>query len=204
MDEKATAVYRGLLLEIKYRVEAIDATLVGQVPLRGRIAEELCFLQLRMICELIAIGCLVLHGDLSSRHADLLKSYKADWIFNSLARLHPKFFPIALEHEDSQTNPPSWIHKKDGFLTREEMVVLYNREAGNHLHRGSARNILKSERPLRLTEIRGWRDKIVGLLNRHIVLSPDEKRICYFIMNDGEDRVGSNLFEAINIQAKPS
>jgi hypothetical protein len=43
MDEKATAVYRGILFEIKYRIEAIDATLGGLVPLRARIAEELCF-----------------------------------------------------------------------------------------------------------------------------------------------------------------
>ncbi|MGY8662276.1 hypothetical protein Q3C01_07895 [Bradyrhizobium sp. UFLA05-109] len=195
MNEKATEVYRSILVEIKFRVEAIDLVLARKVPLRSRVAEELCFLQLRMICELIAIGCLIVHGDLSSKHADLMKSYKADWIFNTLGKLHPKFFPVALEHEDAPSTPPSWVHKKDGFLSRSELVSLYNQHAGTHLHRGSARNILKSDRPLKFDEIRKWRDKIVGLLNRHIIVSPDEEHICYFIMNDGQDRIHSAVFE---------
>jgi hypothetical protein len=198
MNEQAMEAYRGLLLEIKYRTEAIDAVLAGDVLLRAKIAEETAYLQLRMICELIAIGCLIIHGDLSAKKTDLMKSYKADWILNVLEKMHSKFFPVALEQgDDKSTVPPGWIHKTEGFLTRHELIELYNRHAGDKLHRGSARNILKIDKPLQFHEVRRWRDKIVGLLNRHIVVSPDEKTICYFIMNDGQDRVHSALFQAV-------
>ncbi|PDQ18381.1 hypothetical protein CN311_25105 [Mesorhizobium sanjuanii] len=197
MNDKAMTAYRGILVEIKYRVEAIDAILEGQLPLRGRIAEELCYLQLRMICELIAIGCLIIHGNLSAKKADLLKSYKADWILRVLSEMHPKFFPTPLEPKDSDGSPPAWIHKTDGFMRKGELIEFYNKHAGAKLHRGSARNILKSDGPLDFPSIKRWRDKIVGLLNRHIITSPDEENICYFIMNDGNDNVHSALFQHV-------
>jgi hypothetical protein len=195
MNEKAMGSYRALLVEIKYRTEAIDAVLAGTLPLRAKIAEELCYLQLRMICEIIAIGCLVIHGEISSAKVDLFKTYKADWIVSELSRLHPQFFPVALENNDTNDIPPAWIHKTKGYLTKTELAQLWSKQAGSRLHRGSARNLLKTETPLSFDDIRTWRDKIVGLLTRHIISSPDEKHICYFIMNDGQDRVHSALFE---------
>jgi hypothetical protein len=192
------------MVEIKYRTGAIDAILAGQVPLRAKFAEEMCYLQLRMICELIAIGCLVIHREMGTIKADLFKTYKADWIMSELAKLHPKFFPVALEMEDStEADPPSWVHKKAGFITREGLAQLWAKEAGSQLHRGSARNILTNDRPLDFAKVRSWRDKIVGLLTRHIIASSDEKHICYFIMNDGKDHVHSSLFEALGPATDP-
>jgi hypothetical protein len=197
MNDKTMEVYRNLLVEIKYRVGAIDAILQKQIPLRAKIAEELCYLQLRMVCELVAIGCLVIHREMGLLKTDLFKTYKADWIMSELGKLHPKFFPIALEQQDSvETDPPSWVHKKSGFLTRDGLSRLWSK-AGSNLHRGSARNILIKDRPLDFESVRGWRDQIVGLLTRHIITSSDENNICYFIMNDGQDRVHSALFNRL-------
>ncbi|WP_310498471.1 hypothetical protein [Sandarakinorhabdus sp.] len=199
MNESASTTYRGLLVEIKYRTEAISAVLNKEVPLRAKIAEELCYLQLRMICELIAIGCLVIHGSMKPK-ADLYTTHKADYIIKNLSRLHPKFFPVPLEAEDIiEDGIPSWVHKTTGFLTQTDLVNLWNRHAGGALHRGHAKNILENDRPLKFAEITGWRDKIIALLNRHIIASPDEQTICYFIMNDGNNQVHSALFEQIEL-----
>ncbi len=103
MDEKALPAYAELMAEIKLRTEAIDVVLGRQVPLRAKIAEELCYLQLRMICETIAIGCLLVHGDISAKKSDLMKSYKADWIIKQLTELHPRFYPYPLEDKDDIT-----------------------------------------------------------------------------------------------------
>jgi hypothetical protein len=197
MNAKAMDAYRGILMEIKFRVEAIDSVLNSEFPLRARIAEEFCYLQLRMICELIAIGCLIIHGELSSRKADLMKLYKADWIIKVLTGMHPKFFPNPLEQHDTTDDPPHWMYKECGFLTKYELIELYNKHAGDRLHRGSARNILKFDRNIDFVNIQKWRDKIVGLLNRHTIISPDEENICYFIMNDGKGNVHSALFHRI-------
>lgn len=200
MNDKAMEVYRGLLLEIKFRIEAIDHVISGQVRLRGKIAEEFCYLQLRMICEIIAIGCLVIHGELSPLKSDLFKTYKADWIMSELAKLHPKFFPAPLEiKDDTTTNPPSWIYRKSGFLTHQELAKLWNRHAGTALHRGGARNILWPERPLEFNKIVSWRDKIISLLNRHIIPSSDETTICHFLMEDQNGDVSSTLFKLTDL-----
>jgi hypothetical protein len=58
----------------------------------GRIAvpllREYGFLQLRMLCELIALGCLVAHGDIEETKAPVLQNeYKAGVIVKRLERL---------------------------------------------------------------------------------------------------------------------
>lgn len=192
MDDKALETYRTLLAEIKLRVEALDSVLTGHLRLRGKIAEELCYLQLRMICELIAIGCLILHGNLKPKAA-LFKTYKADWLMGELEKLHPKFFPTALENQDPLIGgifDLDGAKKKSGFLTRIELQNLW-REAGGKLHRGSAKNILKNDPPLQIQRVRQWRDKIVGLLNRHMAKTRDEEVLCVFSMDDGAGAVCS-------------
>jgi hypothetical protein len=71
-EAKATmGQYCALMEEIKRRGEAIRITASGQLADRipPRMAEELCYLQLRMICELIALGSLVAHGDIKVTRA---------------------------------------------------------------------------------------------------------------------------------------
>ncbi|WGU42091.1 hypothetical protein [Phenylobacterium sp. NIBR 498073] len=197
MNEQAMTSYRGLMQEVKYRTEAIDKVLASSIPLRAVIAEELCYLQLRMICESIAIGCLLIHGDVSAKKTDLLRSYKADWIMNGLEKLHPDFYPTPLEQDDLPAEAPggavTWVHRTSGFLTKRELLDLYTRHAGERLHRGSVRNLAKRDRP-NFGAIQAWRDKAVRLLTRHIITSPDREHIFYCVMNNGQDQVASNLF----------
>jgi hypothetical protein len=204
VNEQAMSTYRGLLVEVKYRIEAIDAVLANKFHTRARIAEELCYLQLRLICEVIALSCLVIHGDVSAKKKDLLKAYKADWIMNNLERLHPKFYPVPLERDDvpGVDGIPAWSHLTSGFLTKRELTDLYTKTGNDWLHRGSVRNMLKRSSP-NFTAIKMWRDKIVTLLTRHIVTSPDEETICYFIMNNGQGDVASNLFKAVKPNFTP-
>src|SRR4051812_181747 len=89
---KSADVYRHLMEETKYRIEAIDTILSGRAGLRQRIAQETCYLQFRLICETIAIACLALHRDIKVS-SGLHNTYKADWILNALDRLHPRFYP---------------------------------------------------------------------------------------------------------------
>ena len=56
MNKKSIELYCDLMVELKYRIECIDQILDRKIPLRIKIAEDLCYLKLRMICELIAIG----------------------------------------------------------------------------------------------------------------------------------------------------
>lgn len=195
MDEDAFTTYRGLLVEVKYRVEAIDGILRPKEPMHAFIAEEIGYLQLRMICELLAIGCLVMHGDVAAAKPKLLKQYKASVIINEMAKLHPKFFPRPLENEDSPGDGRAreWIYRKSGFLTQELLCDLWHK-SGEKLHRGSLKNILKGESEPNFKEIQDWRNKIVFLLNRHTIPTPGEDKIGYFAMDNGKNEVYSVLF----------
>jgi len=200
MDEKALPAYAELMAEIKLRTETIDNVLAGKVSLRAKIAEELCYLQLRMICETIAIGCLLVHGDISAKKSDLMKSYKADWIIRQLTELHSRFYPNPLEDKDGLDDQGHflWRDRKEGYLGKSELVQLYARVAGGHLHRGTARNALRKDRPLEFSEIQAWRDKVVRLLSRHTLRSADDEYIFYVAMNsENTGQVAWNVFKAV-------
>src|SRR5262245_58960282 len=83
--------YSALMLEAKHRLLAMDAALGGRTGLPHGAICEFGFLQLRMLCELIAIGCLTAHGDLET--GKLKKTYEADKIIRRLERLHSEFYP---------------------------------------------------------------------------------------------------------------
>lgn len=128
--------------EIKARVAVIEAIVQGIIELPDMVAYELCHLELRMICELIALGCIAVHGDVKgTRSAEFRKRREADWIVKSLEKLHPQFYPV-----------PSWLYADEngdlvnseeiteGFLSRKGLVKLYH-ECGGVLHRGGFQSI---------------------------------------------------------------
>jgi hypothetical protein len=91
--------YCNLMEELKARHAIIRSILEearhGRFALSPYILGELCFLQLRMICELIALGCLLIHGDIpATRTNRMQKAYGADWIIGRLEELHPSFYPL--------------------------------------------------------------------------------------------------------------
>ena len=89
---EALDAYSGLMEEAKYRLQAMDAALIGITKLPRGAVVEFGFLQLRLLCELIAVGCLTAHGDLAT--GELRKAYEADKIIKRLQRLRPKFYPL--------------------------------------------------------------------------------------------------------------
>lgn len=198
VNEKTVAAYGSLMGEIKYRVEAIDRVLAGQVHVRNKIAEELCYLQLRMICEVTALSCLLIHGDVKgAQSSQLLKAYQADWIMNKLQDLHPDFYPRPLEAKDKPGTPPEAVSLTDGFLKREELVKLYH-ICGEKLHRGKAKNILKGDDSPNYKSIKSWRDKIVLLHNRHSIALIDGQHQCWFVMHqEGTGKVAWNVMKLI-------
>jgi hypothetical protein len=200
MDQGTIESYTDVLIEIKHRTDVVNGVLTGKIVLPIKIAEELCYLQYRMICELIAMGCLIAHEDIKPK-SDLYKSYKADWIMNELSKLHPQFFPIPLENSNNFEKPDQWSIKKSGYLTKGDLSRLFNREAGANLHRGGVAKLNISRDGIRMDKVREWLIKLVGLLERHYILSKDENCIIYAVMND-ENQSGnpsSQLFERSSI-----
>src|SRR5271155_3524709 len=93
--DQIAALYAGLMEEIKRRVDVVRQALLGRYALPLTVAFELCYLQLREICEVFALTCLVAHGDLPGlRRKFIQKSYQADHLIKELSKLRPQFYPV--------------------------------------------------------------------------------------------------------------
>jgi hypothetical protein len=155
------------LEETKIRIDCINTALSGRTNLPERGATEFCYLQLRMLCELIALGCLVVHGDIEGTRG-MQKTWAADEIMKRLEQLHPDFYP----HPVLFTFPkPGHVHLdsiEGGYLKREELIRLVGL-TGGVLHRGSLKNLLTSNQTLSrgFDGVRDWGQKLVTLLSQH-------------------------------------
>ncbi len=178
------------MTEIKGRIEGINLCVTGKLtpPLPQRAVEEFSYLQLRMICELIALAALVAHGHVeATRKGRIRTAHEADWIIRALSKIHPNFYPRPSRQILDDKGYPTEIEAiKTGYLTRSELIALYH-ECGGVLHRGNAHSILeRKSRPIDFVRITTWASKVVTLLSHHQISVINEPRE-YWIMLSAED-----------------
>jgi hypothetical protein len=166
---KTCEIYGRLMEEIKRRHSVIAQVLNGTILMPQMAAFELCYLQLRKICEVFALACLAAHGDIPEVRAQLQSTYNTDKIMKQLGRIHSRFYPVPSKQTvDQVTQRPIEVTPiTTGFLTKDELLALYG-QCGNYLHRGTIRQLLgKWEPTLDFDKINVWVSKIVTLLNHH-------------------------------------
>jgi hypothetical protein len=167
-DLDAANVYTSIMEEAKFRALSINTITNSQTALPLPLMRECCFLQLRMLCELIALGCLVAHGDIGETKA-LQKSYHAGEIVKRLEKLHPNFYPVPRK----PIFGPGRVHMADydgSFLTKDDLLTLYG-ICGDLLHKGSLRSLLnpKQPPPSDYQDIQHWGQNVLNLLSFHSI-----------------------------------
>lgn len=191
-------LYANLMEEARYRVEAMNDALSGRLKLPDMILEEFIYLQLRLLCEIIALGCLIAAGNFTQAQLTKLRDeYDADTIIKSLAPLSDTFFPDPIRIEvrpPSPGNPKGSVHiskAPDGsFLTKDKLLSLYGR-TGNYLHRGRLKR-LQSRPPytaVNLASATADARKMLGLIDQHRIRSPDNLRHWYFALKGPDGKV---------------
>lgn len=191
-------VYANLMEEARYRVEAMDAALSGRIPLPDMMLEEFIYLQIRLLCEIVALGCLVAHGDFTQDQITKLRDeYDADRIIKTLAPLSPTFFPepIRITIRPPSPNDPKGSVNIDlapagSYLTKEALLNLYGR-TGNYLHRGKLRR-LESRPPYKAVDLANAKEcarKTLGLLDQHRIRSPNNLRHWYCALKGPDGKV---------------
>ena len=171
-QQEAVTEIAKLLSEAAVRMSAIDSTFKNQLY-PASIVVDFTYLQLRVLCETVALICLVAHGDIdASRTNKLHKEYAADNIIKQLEQLHAGFYPHPVTA--SQTIGAVHIEKiSSGFLTKSELVSLYH-ECGRKLHRGSLvkfRSTSPQAHSTDIAKIQVWREKFVILINSFHIAS---------------------------------
>lgn len=158
--------------ELTIRIEIIAYACDGNLNLTPPYVREYSYLQYRRICELIALGCLHLHGDLPAAKAKTAKKeWNADRIMSLLHRNHPHSFPQSVTQTEQNGIKHLHANSKPNALTLGEFKTLYN-ECGEILHRGTIKSI-EIERPIIKSDydkVMKWHNKIVDLMNQHIIV----------------------------------
>ena len=195
-EQRTRTAYADLMEEVKLRLSAIELALNGATHLSPGFVEDFCYLQLRMIGELISLACLLAHGDIpAAQQSTLQTSWDADRILKTLGNLHPDYFPYPVRREHLANGS---IHMHDvppGYLTKDEMLSFLGK-VGNRLHRGSLKKVLRNQQTIQnsFPEIVKWHDKIILLLNEHRIMFADGLSLYYCALKDAS--VGNRVLVA--------
>lgn len=189
-------LYCALMEEILARDELLVNAIERGIPLGPSaglnpdlahgLRVEVAYLQLRMICELIALACLVAHGDMQgARTSRLLKTYEADAIMRALERLHPDFYPRPTRQARQKDERGIWWNAPvtSGYLTKDELMQLY-RHCGQHLHRGRLKDLSRDASRLTPELPRRQADRIWALLEHHEIQTIDPEVKLIGLMKD--------------------
>jgi len=199
LPSNAVRLYCDLMEEVKRRTEVIQNVTGARVQVPKIVGLELSYLQLRMMCELIALACLTVHGDVPATKAKrLIKAYNADQIVKNLERLHPSFYPIpSRQVHDSNGKVVEVVKVLEPHLNKPELQLLYG-ECGDFLHRGNIEQIMKGRKMPEFSRIDGWVKKITTLLNHHQIQLVDSNRQLWVLMQASSDgRVHAFEFEKL-------
>jgi len=128
--------YTDLMQEIKERLYVIEDVLSNRSGLHGPLANEFCFLQLRIICECISFACVIAHAYIEELQAPKFqKEWSADRLMKELYNLHGDFYPKPKSMTIADNNIQlDEIHAE--YLTKDDLKKLYG-ICGDKLHRGT-------------------------------------------------------------------
>lgn len=176
-DLKALEVYRSLMIEAKARALSIGALANDQRGIPSPLVLEYGFLQIRMLCEIVALGCLVAHGDLVKKAPRrITDAFEPSKIITALEDLHDDFFPVPIDPQRAQVGWHMAEHAGGHYLTKSELRKLWGR-CGDILHRGNLRKVLGEKNPVQnnFADLEQAAQKIMNLLSQHRVVRADRQ-----------------------------
>ncbi|WP_072376509.1 hypothetical protein [Hyphomicrobium sp. NDB2Meth4] len=182
---KRFELYAALMEELKVRIECIEQALAGRTGFPPPIVREFCYLQLRLLSELIALSCLVAHGDIAGLQSHKSgRAWSADEILKRLTELRPHFYPITVKQTKAEKEEKGVNYHltpvEPSPLPKDEVLKLYAK-THPHLHRGNLRKLLSAKTPLEMEinapEIRQWVGKFRLLLGTHMIALNEENVI---------------------------
>jgi len=184
--------------EAKLRIDCIGGACQGRTGLPEPMVREFCYLQLRLLCELISLACMVAHGDIPATYSKQLgKQWSAEEIINALEKLRPHFYPVPIRQTVSLLSGTQKNHRLEAInpqpFTKETLLELYGK-THQFLHRGNVKKLRNSETPLDLSanvqELIAWAQKINDQLDHHMMaINEDELFICMLRNKDNNFRV---------------
>ena len=194
--QRAEHQYADLMAEARVRLEAIEAAFNSKSELAPITVRDFGYIELRMLCELIALACLVAHGHLpGTKTKELRDEWRAGRIIDALDRLHADFFPRASIQK--QLGPDSYDFRvlgSEDAMSKTQLKKLYVL-CGDRLHRGDLTQLnrfTKHSLQKDFDEIIRWTNEIKKLMARHAIclLDGETRYFCSLWTGPGGRQVG--------------
>ncbi|MBK8816414.1 MAG: hypothetical protein IPN42_13340 [Methylococcaceae bacterium] len=198
--KEAVEKYLPLMHELAIRIELVAQAFDGRLNLTPPYAREYAYFQFRRMCELIALGCLQLHGDLpDAQTKSTKKEWNAERIMNLLHRIHPYSFPQSLIRIKTIDGWNIQGNSNPNALTLSEFKTLYA-ECGHVLHRGTIRTV-ESSRDFKQGDYQkavDWQSKIVDLMNEHLISRSNGKGMYMISMRTESGYPECSILDIVN------
>ena len=194
------------MVEIKERLRlTFQATRMDTADL---FKNEICSLQFRHICELIAVACLTAQGDFQTQRA-FREEYNPQKIFNALRKIFPNFFPLPTQvtltpmEGGSANHHHVAVNQSPEALTEKDITDIWSR-SGDDLHRLSVNKYLErtfSKSPP-LEPVVARANALAALLNTHLIPIGNPEALVYLDvrMHDDDDNCVAH-FITLNSEA---
>src|SRR5437764_4741153 len=116
--DEAVRWYLLLMHELAIRLDLVSHVCEGRLNLSPPYAREYAYLQFRRMCELTALGCLQLHGDLpQAQTQSAKKEWNAERIMRLLHNSFPHSFPQSVIREKTSDGWSIRANSKPNALT---------------------------------------------------------------------------------------
>jgi hypothetical protein len=197
-----TKIYADLMQEVKDRLDVISraiSSLASGCPTHPFAQAELGFLQLRYICELVALATCVAHEPARLSKA-ILKSWNAERTFALLDEFNGHCFPISvlLNANDDQLH----FETVSNSLDARKLKEIYS-HCGEMLHRGPLKRLITGEgRVYDVNKLHDWANLIGRSLASHTIVMPDRGAVVIVRLAAGPDR-RVEVFEAVSVDGSP-
>jgi hypothetical protein len=185
---KSAEQYADLMQEAKARLTSLKIVLNADIGLPAIAVQDFGYIQLRMLCELIALACIVAHGNMAPTKAKLRNEWRAGKIISELGKAHSGFFPRSATQKIA--NPPKIIVRKTGDPVSKDELKRLHASCGHKLHRGDVSALDKiSEKTLtaNLNQIVQWTSRLTDLLGTHVISLVDRKTIYLCTLSTAPD-----------------
>lgn len=163
-------IYCENMAEVRNRINKVQTMLAGQMGTGDKDMDtELIFLQFRKVVEGIVYALLSANkAEYAAQNAKFANHWKAKDMLAEMEAINSKFFPIPLIHPVLHSSGAKHFERvPDGFLTRDDMVVLYDGSSGV-LH---IRNPYSTKPPAINVKysVQEWVSRFQKLLSIHVV-----------------------------------
>jgi hypothetical protein len=198
-----TELYASFMSEAKIRLVAVHRIIQSlrpsaNPPYEAFVDAESAILQLRFLCELVALASLAAHSGVGL-NSSLLKGYHAGNIFRDLTRLNVHCFPKSVN--PFAIGPELRLTVRQNSLDKSGLESIYN-GCGDLLHRGGLKKALGGQvRNYDMSTVNRWAKQINDLLQYHTIAILDHGYILAITMNSKND--GAVEVVAMRMMEKP-